>query len=319
MSDIHSKSHRLYTVQDLLSWQPPPATRLIHSGILNINNRMLIFGDEGSSKSILALHTAHTLSRGSQWLGFMTSPCNVYRLQVELPMYTDRERIAKYCYSSRTIYLAKHTQQILNSDHADRLEELAKSYSYPSTIINRTEQFIHIDESSGWESLKQDIDNCISFLPPAPLVIILDPLYKMFNRDLNNETDFKPLIDKMDILMADSKVGIAFIIIHHSRKSQTDSTGAVLNLGSQEATGTRAILRYVDTAMQVIPYHNDPTLSRVTAVFTKHRNAEEPLPVIGIKWNRDTLHPQLLYRKAPVYEDTDEIEERGDSLLQQLE
>ena len=97
MSDIHEKDKQLYTIQDLLDWTPPPNYRIISGGVLNVKNRMLIFGDEGSWKSMLALHTAHCISRGSRWLGFRTNPCNVLRLQVELPMYTDRDRIEKYC------------------------------------------------------------------------------------------------------------------------------------------------------------------------------------------------------------------------------
>ena len=97
MSDIHSKSHHLYTISDLINWQPPHYTSIIHSGILNVKNRMLIFGDEGSWKSILVLHTAHSIARGSRWLGFDTTACNVLRLQAELPMYIDRERTVKYC------------------------------------------------------------------------------------------------------------------------------------------------------------------------------------------------------------------------------
>lgn len=319
MSDIHSKSHRLFTIQDLLDWTPPAYTRIIHDGVLNTQNRMLIFGDEGTWKSILALHMQHCVARGSQWIQFNTTPSNVLRLQVELPQYTDRERVQKYCLHSKSIYQARYRHAVSDTS---RLDQLATAYAYPSTAINRTEQFIHIDESSGWEQLKQDIENCIIYLPSAPLVVILDPLFKMFNRDLNNETDMKPLLDKIDIIMADTKhiPGISFVIVHHTRKSITDTRGAPIQLGSQDATGSRALVRWCDTVLRIDPDFKDRTQSRVRLTFTKHRNAEEVLPIITAKWNRSTLHPRIIYREIPVDEnEEEEAEVRGDQLLSELE
>ena len=316
MSDIHSKSSHLYTIQDLADWKPPLYTRIIHSGVLNIKNRMLIFGDEGSWKSILAIHTAHSIARGSSWLGFRTSPCNVLRLQAELPLYIDRERTLKYCAGSESIYLTQNASTITPG-----LAERATSYSYPPTVVSRTEQFIHIDESSGWESLRQDIENCIVYLPTAPLVVILDPLFKIFNHDLNKEIDVKPMLDKIDLIMEDAKhtPGISFIIIHHTRKATTDERGLPVTMGSQDATGSRALVRWCDTVLRVDPDPKDRTLAKVQVTFTKHRNADDVLPTIALRWDRKTLHPQILYRTMPKEDGGDELMERGDLGLVQLE
>ena len=281
---------------------------------------MLIFGDEGSWKSMLALHTAHCIARGSRWLGFRTNPSNVLRLQVELPMYTDRERIDKYCIASKQIYIAKYEQQNVTSTELDSLDNKATNYAYPM-VISRTEQFIHIDESSGWESLRKNILTCIAELPPLPLVVILEPLYKMFNRNLSNEEDVKPMLDKMDLIMEDlSNIcpGISFIIIHHTRKTITES-GRPVSMGSQDATGSRALVRWVDTVLRIDPDPTDGTLTKVKTTFTKHRNAEDALPVLILRWNRDTLHPQILSRIMPKYEDEDELELRGELDMGQLE
>ena len=181
MSEIHSKDKQLYTIQDLLDWTPPTNYRIISGGVLNVKNRMIIFGDEGSWKSILALHTAHCIARGSRWLGFRTNRSNVLRLQVELPMYTDRERTDKYCAASKQTYIARDRHENVTSAELDSLDAKATEYAYP-LVISRTEQFIHIDESSVWDSLRRNIQLCISELPSLPLVVILYPLYKMFNR-----------------------------------------------------------------------------------------------------------------------------------------
>ncbi len=320
MSKIHDVDKQLYTIPDLLSWEPPKNYRIISGGVLNVKNRMLIFGDEGSWKSILALHTAHCISRGSKWLGFLTNPSNVLRLQVELPMYIDRERIEKYCIASKQIYIARDGHKEVSSAELDRLDNRATDYAYP-LVVNRTEQFIHIDESSGWESLRRNIMTCIASLPNLPLVVILDPLYKMFNRDISKEVDVKPMLDKIDLIMEDASQsipGISFIIVHHTRKAITDA-GKPINMGSQDATGSRALVRWADTVLRVDPDPRDPTLTTVKATFTKHRNAEDVLPVLLLRWNRGTLHPQILSRKIPRQEDDEEIEQRGELDIRELE
>jgi len=323
-SELHSHDRQLYTISDLLSWTPPSITRIISDGVLNIRNKMLIFGDEGSWKSMLALHTAHCLARGTTWLGFRTTPSNTLKLQVELPLYMDRDRTNKYCNGSKSIFLSKYTHSSPTMEQLDRVDELATQYAYPPTVVSRTEQFLHIDESSGFESLKRSIESCISYLPAAPLVVILDPLYKMFNRNLSDEQDVKPMLEKFDILMEDlgnrSGIGISTIIIHHTRKAVTDDKGTPLSLGSQDATGSRALVRWADTVLRIDPARSDETMTRVNLTFTKHRNAEAPLPIITLRWNRDTLHPRILSRRRPIDESEDnELEIRSDLDLSTLE
>lgn len=320
MSDIHEKDKHLFTTTDLLEWKPPKYTRIISSGVLNTKNRMIIFGDEGSWKSILAMHSGYSIARGSNWLGFRTYPSNVLRLQVELPMYIDRERVDKYCTSSKRIYLSKDGRKEVNSEELDKLDVAATNFAYPDNYVSRTEQYIHIDESIGWESLLKNIRLMVLTYPQAPLVVILDPLYKMFNRDINEETDVKPLLDKVDLIMEEIKeVGVSFIIVHHTRKSKTDETGAPISLGSQDATGSRAWLRWADTVLRIDPDVTDKTNTRVIATFTKHRNAENILPVIRMRWDRETLHPQILDRYYPSYEDEGEVTLRGEDMLSKLE
>jgi len=236
-------------------------------------------------------------------------------------MYTDRERVDKYCLGSKQIYLAKDEHKEVTSAELDRLDNRATDYAYP-LVVSRTEQFIHIDESSGWESLRKNIQLCISELPQLPLVVILDPLYKMFNRDISQEVDVKPMLDKIDLEMEDASQyipGLSFIIIHHTRKSKTDESGRPISMGSQDATGSRALLRWADTILRIDPDPSDATLTKVRVTFTKHRNAEDILPTLILRWNRDTLHPQILSRILPRYEEDEELEQRGELDMGKLE
>ncbi len=329
MSNIHDKDKQLYTVSDLLSWTPPKQYRIISGGVLNIKNRMLIFGDEGSWKSVLAMHISSCIATGSKWLRFNTSACNVLRLQVEMPMYMDRERIEEFCLWSKKIYIAKSLQQVLSPKQLGEVETRAKAFAYPENMISRSEEYIHIDESSGWESLRRNIINCIDILPPLPLVVVLDPLYKMFNRNLSEETDLKPLIDKIDLIMAevtDPRLfsnpipGVSFIIVHHTRKSKVDESGKAVNLGSQDATGARTLLRWVDTALRIDPDPYDETETKIHIKFTKHRNAEGVLPRISLRWDKRSIHPQIVSYITPEYAmGEDELEERNEVDLTELE
>ena len=313
MSDIHDKDKQLFTITDLLEWKPPHYTRIISSGVLNVGNRLIIFGDEGSWKSILAVHTGHCIARGSRWLGFKTYPSNVLRLQVELPMYIDRERLDKYCAGSEKIFLAKDGKVEVTSKELDKLANNVTDYAFPTNYVSRTEQFIHIDESIGWESLLRNIRAMVAAFPNLPLVVILDPLYKMFNRNISEETDVKPLLDKIDLIMDEVRdIGIAFIIVHHTRKSKTDESGVPIAMGSQDATGSRAWMRWADTILRIDPDPTDQTLTKVTATFTKHRNADSVLPITNIRWDRETLHPQIINRFFPKHEDEGDIALRGD-------
>ena len=161
-SNIHNVDKRLYTLQDLADWTPPPITRIISGGLLNLHGKMIIFGGEGTWKSMLAQHLVHSLARGSEWLGFRTTRCNVFKLQVELPQYEDRDRMMQYAEGSKRIYMAKFPSgSNPTPTEFDTIERAAIDYAWPPNIIYRTEQFIHIGLSSGFEDLRKNLITCI--------------------------------------------------------------------------------------------------------------------------------------------------------------
>jgi RecA-family ATPase len=313
-SSIHAKDSDLYTVADLQHWQPPSVLRIIHKGIFNVNNRMLIFGDEGSWKSILTIHTAHCLANGSEWFGFKTTQCNVLKIQVELPLYSDRERTLKYESGHERILSAKILKNYNLPEEKTKALEWVKAQSHPTNLINKTATFYHIDESFAYENMKKAIDICLTELPSHPLVVILDPLYMLVGGNPNDGAEMKKLLTNIDLAMsyyASKNFYISFIVIHHMKKPDVDSNGHNVNGGSNDQSGTRDFQKWADT---VIRLDLSPANSkRVDFRFTKHRNAEEDLPDMELKWHRETLHPQVTaryIRKDP--KDEDEIEIRGD-------
>ena len=320
-SIIHSRDSSLYSVSDLLQWQPPPVTRIIDKGIFNVGNKMLIFGDEGSWKSILTIHTAVCLANGTDWFGYSTTQCNLLKIQVELPQYSDRNRIEKYLLGHKRILEAKLLPRC--KDDAERLSahSFIKAQLELPNMINRTDHFLHIDELAGIESLKRNIELCLINLPSRPLVIILDPLYMIVGGDPNKNDDMKRLLQNIDLAVSDYErkgFSISTIIIHHMKKPDVDNTGRTVNGGSNDQSGTRDFQKWADTIIRLDLDINNS--KRIGFRFTKHRNAEEDLYDFEIKWNRDTLHPQVtnrFIRHDPKEED--EALLYGNDLLLQLE
>ena len=309
-SDLHRKDKALFTLRDLKEWKPPAVTRIIQGGILNLQGKMVIFGGEGTWKSMVAQHLAHHLARGTDWLGFHTSLCNVIKVQVELPQYEDRERMLKYIEGSRRVYLARHLPLQPTSDQLAYHNKQAEEYASPTNMVYRTSQFLHIDESSGFESLKKNIILTQTEMPDLPLVLILDPLYKMFNRDLSSGEDISALINKFDVAM--EELNFTTVIVAHSRKTQMDEEGNPQNLGSQDISGSRHLANWVDTIIRIDAGKGDETNTRFDFTFTKHRTAHIVIPRITVKWDTHTLHPIIINRKLPVDYKVDEGEIRDD-------
>ena len=327
-SPIHKCDSHLYTIHDLTSWTPPKAQHIVWDGVLDVGHRLEIFGDEGSWKSNLATHLAYSIARGSKWLGFKTSPANVLTVQGEMGLISVRNRNVKYCAGSETIYLQKNTPNSPSADDLDRAASRAADYSYPPNVITEVVEFLHLDEQSGINSIRRQLDIVISESPALPLVLILDPLYKMFARDLTVPYDFKRFAENIDIMLHDynctDKNGIlrqlAIVIIHHTRKGKVDEDGVRIKQGTDESFGARMLGWWSDTVMQTTLDDKDKTKTTVDIEFTKSpRDAEGLVPeLIKVRWDRSTLHPRIMLRQLPHYPE-DEIELRGSDLIEKLE
>ena len=69
--------------------------------------------------------------------------------------------------------------------------------------------------------------------------------------------------------------------------------------------------KWADTVIRLDLDRNNS--KRVGFRFTKHRNAEDDLPDMELKWNRETLHPQVTQKYFKVDpKDADEMDIRGD-------
>jgi len=321
-SDIHREDKDLFTVQDWAEWKPPPTQRIIWDGILNVGGKVEIFGNEGSWKSASALHLAYAASTGRRWLGFKTSPCNVIYLLAEGGRVAAKNRVEKYCEGTKAIYLAKPGDAPAEAQRADSL-------AYPPNVVLRYIDILHLDEQAGISSLRNNIDSMITNYPSLPVLIIIDPLYKMFHHDLTKANDVNILLENFDLMLydyneKDRHTGyqrqLALVVIHHPRKAGTDADGNEVRHGSDESFGVKELSWWFDTVIQMNLNTADKTKTTVDMEFTKHpRNAETILPdYIKLRWDRSTLHPQILTRRVPTIPE-DEVELRGSELLNHLE
>jgi RecA-family ATPase len=266
------------------------------------------------------LHMAMSIARGHRWMGFRTRPSNVLLIEGEGSKVAMRNRVSKYCAGTKSIYLATPGDVPAEANRADKI-------AYPTNVFIDIVQYLHLDEQAGVGSLRRKIDSVISVSPANPLVVIIDPLYKMFHHNLVVAAEVNYFTENMDLLLYDYnsiKDGfqrqLALVFVHHSRKASLDTDGNKISVGSDESFGAKQINWWSDTVINSSLLEKDRTRTTVQLQFTKHgRDAEKELPEkIIIRWDRGTLHPRILSRAFPSYPD-DDIELRGDALLSSLE
>ena len=314
-SEIHSKRSNLYTVQDLSEYHPPAKHSLIHEGVLDLGTRLMLFGEAGAWKSNLAIHAAYCISVGCRWLGFSTSPAVIFYVQGEMTLAHTKERIEKYCASTKRIFLA----------NPDSVPARADDVSYPSHVVTEAIEFLHLDESAGYESVKQDLTALINCFPNLPIVLIVDPFYKVFRHDLIKEDEVKYFLDNMDLLRTDKQVlsicpGVSIILVHHAKKPTLDREGNPISAGTSDMFGSAGLDWWADTIMRTELEEHDESKSTIKITFTKHSRVSAgylPKEILA-RWNKDLLHPRILSRRMPQFPE-EEIEQRGDTGLQMYE
>ncbi len=321
MSDIHKLDADLFTAKDLIDWTPPPTQYLISDGVLDVGGKMEIFGNEGSWKSGSVLHMAFSIATGRKWMGFKTNKANVLYLVAEGGRGGIRKRVIKYCAGTKEIYLAKPG---LVPNEAARAEAIA----YPPNVVIRYIDMLHLDEQSGINSLRRNVDNIIMSYPALPVLVVIDPMYKVFHHDLTKANEVSYFNENIDLLLNDynkEKDGyqrqLSVVVVHHPRKAGKDQEGNIVRAGgSDESFGTKQFSWWFDTVFEMNLDVSDKTRTVVEAEFTKApRNAEGYVPeYFRIQWDKSTLHPRIITRRMPKNpEDITEI--RGKELLNSLE
>lgn len=261
-------------IHQLLNWEPPQRESVIEEGILLPETRMMIFGQAKAWKSMLSLHTAFILADGLEWFGFKTTKTATFKYQIELPKAIDKERVQKYARSAQ---------------------------SYPQNIFFKTPtERVKLDTTWGRDSLTKDIQEIKKRCPDYHLVVILDPLYKLMSGHISDPNDVLKFQDNVDEVRA--KEHVSFIIIHHSRLTRVDTSGGIIDLGSEEAMGSSYWNNWCDTMIRVKLLNPYAGADRVEMSFELTRNAHTILPKFFIHWSRATLQPKIT-KQTKEYED----------------
>lgn len=251
------------SLQQLLDWQPSQQPYIIDSGILLPETRLIFFGSPKSWKSIQSIHTGFHIATGTNWFGHKVSKSAVLIHQTELPKSVFRNRVFKY----------------------------AASFPLkPDNLFFETSPFSKLDTSYGLAAIEKSIVEAQSRAPGQHLVLILDPAYKLMAGNIADEQDTKRFTDNIDTLR--TRYYLTVIIVHHSRKIHLDSSGGIIDLGSEDMYGGE-LQKWCDTAIQsklLNPYTGG---DRVRISFDLTRNAETVLNNFEVKWSRQTLQPEI--------------------------
>lgn len=245
---------KVRTTQELLDWQPPEVMEIISQGVLHPGSRAVVFGRWGSWKSMLTMHLGFCLSRAQPWVGFDTTRSPTMIAQVEIPEAKMRERVQKY----------------LASEHPGA--------AWPEGLWFLSEPFLRLDRESIFKEFQGQLEHY------QPRVLILDPFYRLYSGDINDNHQITRLLDKLDKIALES--GMALILVGHTKKLQMLEAGQHRDWG-QELIGGSYIMDWVDTAIAVEPDHDKDTDLRLH--FVKVRHAAEDIGVLKVRVNRHTL------------------------------
>lgn len=103
-------------------------------------------------------------------------------------------------------------------------------------------KWMKVDDPKGLAYLKAVVSEI------KPDVVMLDPLYKLHNRDENDAGDMQVVFDGLDEIVYDFNLGL--ILIHHHRKEYTGPGGDISRPESR-ARGTSKLEDWPDTLMTV--------------------------------------------------------------------
>jgi len=255
-------------IYDLINWKPPDIKSIISEGVLLPENRMIIFGPAKSWKSMLSIHTAFTLATGEPWFNYKTSKSVVFIFQVELPKNVFRDRVIKYAKGRFGSY----------------------PNNLPPNILFESEHYTKLDTSFGMAMLDKELEEVRRRFPDLPLVLILDPLYKLMSGHITDEYDVRRILDNLDELR--KKHSMSIIIIHHSRLTRLDASGNIIDLGPEEAMGSSYLNNWTDTMIQVKLLNPHTGADKTEMSFVLVRHGESVLPSfqsIGVELTSNLL------------------------------
>ena len=235
-----------------------PEPKHIIEDLLKPEGRMVIYGPEGSHKSLLSIHLAHCIASGEDWLGYNCTASSVLLIQTENSKANFQERLNQYyTLQEPTGRIHLSTTPPFNLDYWDGV--------------------------GGAKSLQAEVH----FFKPE--VIIIDPFYQSISKDAGDTSAVLTWQKNIDRVLKSS--GSSLIVIAHGRKYPPDLDTPPL--GTNELYGSSHQKNWYDSMIQVVKLEESSTSYQRRLHFAKHRDARRKPRDIIIRYT-DTLIPDVV-------------------------
>ena len=241
------------TIQQLIDWEPPKVREIIGDGILWPGTKGLIYGQFGTWKSMIAMHTGYCLTTGRNWFGHQVNRCPTLMLQMEIPKMLFRERHKKYLLGNKLLA--------------------------PPDLWTVTDHSLTLDRGFGI----QGVESLLAALRPQ--VLIIDPIYKIMQGNINENDQVKPVLDLFDRWI--STYHLSVLLIGHPRKPSKEELNHEIDFQGYELMGASFWANWFDTMARVTPVPGSK--NHILMEFNKVRNAQIEIPSVLVTIDRNTL------------------------------
>ena len=235
-----------------LSWKPKKLKEIISNGLLYEGSIMLLYGEQETYKSWLAINLMLAMDKGTSWLAYKTQ-------------------------KSRCLYL---NPEIIPETFHSRIKQLTQARN------------IQIDEENlfVWTNLNIKLDLAPGrtlFLETIrdlePELVIVDGLQFVCHGNLGAHETAIGLRDT--IMMAKRAKNCSFIFIHHKKKGMYDEKGGRVEFGLDDMYGHSIIKNMADSVVMI---SKDLVNEDVIRVSTVKARTGLKIPPIQYRFNRET-------------------------------
>lgn len=202
---------------EFASWSPPPIQPIIKPDLLPAGVWGVIFGEQETYKTWLALELAWAVSQGKPWLAWETEKTPTLFLNTEL---------TEPLFHQRWMHMG------------------ATRGGFPPLLSVETSLDIKLNEERGLGFLSQWISET------GAKLIIIDNLYRAFKGKLSSELEATRLLDNLTFLRKEYNCTILFMA--HSRKKAIDlRSQETVHQGIEDLFGSSFFKNNVSLALEV--------------------------------------------------------------------
>jgi RecA-family ATPase len=247
------------TFRELMEWKAPSYRPIIGYDLLPRGQVCVLYGEEGTWKSWIALKLADAVSKGEVWMSYPTIQSRVLLLNTEITQAQYQKRVRTY---------AQKTHAEFNGVKF-------------STDLERK-----LDTTLGLNATVVEVNDALAD------IIIIDDLYRAMAGDMTKSLDVNRLLDNLNKLRV--VTNCAIFIIAHARQAAYDTViGDTVRQGTSELFGMTFLKNWFDTILEVRHTEIANVPEAITLTPQKHRLMEfDPLPTTW-RVNRPKLSFEL--------------------------